>query len=268
MSNFNKLIFVGLFFVFIIPGCSVKKNIPDTKIKSITEAELKQKLNSLQKNTKQLVIKGTKITIDDNSSLTNLKANFIISKDSAILISVSNQLGIEISRAILLPDSIKVLDRINRIYSEDKFSELEKKFSVALDFYQIQSILTGDYKYSSVSEEVPVIENELISENGNYKLVIPYKNESNDRLENLLFVDQNFYFVNRATMLFEKKKQEFEIVYGDYMQKEEFFFPGFIEVDYKKNRTIIKIAIQNKNISIEPPRKIQIDVPSSYERKR
>jgi len=113
-----------------------------------------------------------------------------------------------------------------------------------------------------------VFQNELTSENGNYKLVIQYKNGSIDKLENILFVDQNFFYVKRSTLLFEKKKQEFEIVYSDYVQKDEFFYPGFVEIDYKKNKTIVKIAIQNKNISLEPPRKIQIEVPSSYERKQ
>lgn len=185
---FQLIIAIGT--ILIIGSCSVQKNAIDLSVKKSSEKELYQKINSFDRKSDYLIIKGAKISIDDNSVLTNLKANFIIAKDSAIMVSVSNPLGIEITRAILMPDSIKVIDRLNKTYVEAKFKELERKFSVALDFYQIQSILTGDYKNTfSINKENS--NNEIISENGIFKLVIPYSVENGNRIEEVLFINQN-----------------------------------------------------------------------------
>ena len=82
-----------------------------------------------------------------------------------------------------------------------------------------------------------------------------------------MIIDQNHFFINRATILFEKKKQEYDIVYSDYFKIENSLFPGLLEIEYKKNKENIKLAIQNKNIRFEPTRKMMIDVPASYELK-
>lgn len=69
-------------------------------------------------------------------------ANIHVKKDSAIWISVA--IGIEIGRALITTDSVKVLDRINRKYYELGIAELSKQFDFDLDFQLLQSLVLGD----------------------------------------------------------------------------------------------------------------------------
>lgn len=72
----------------------------------------------------------------------------------------------------------------------------------------------------------------------------------------------------KSTILIENKKQEYEAEYNDYIIMKGYLFPGFIDITYKQYKTILKIAIQNKNIRVEKSTLIKLEVPSNYERKR
>ena len=58
----------------------------------------------------------TKITVINTDGKTEFSASVRIKKDSAIWISISPALGIEIVRVLITKDSIKIIDRFNKKY--------------------------------------------------------------------------------------------------------------------------------------------------------
>lgn len=73
---------------------------------------------------------------DDGSR--SFKANLRVVNDSAAWISVVPALGIEVARALLTPDSIKVLDKLNDRYFLGDIPAAKKKFGIqpSLDLFQ------------------------------------------------------------------------------------------------------------------------------------
>ncbi|MBO2013048.1 DUF4292 domain-containing protein [Hymenobacter negativus] len=65
-------------------------------------------------------------------------------RDSVIWVSAS-LVGIEGVRAVLTPDSVRVLNRLEKTYFSGGYDYLSKLLNVPVSFAQMQAILLGDY---------------------------------------------------------------------------------------------------------------------------
>ena len=54
-------------------------------------------------------------------------------------------MGIEITRALLNNDSIKVIDRMNKNYIVGNYNDVSNKYDIPLDFIQLQSVLIANF---------------------------------------------------------------------------------------------------------------------------
>lgn len=73
----------------------------------------------------------------------NFTANFRIAKDKMIWVTISG-FGIEVARAIITPDSIKAIERVNKKAYLYSYSDLQKLINLEVDFSTLQSIIVGD----------------------------------------------------------------------------------------------------------------------------
>lgn len=264
-DNFKIVTFICFCFL-ILEGCTVKK-LSENKPAVLSGTDIVDRINSLEETDELVLIKGSKISIDDNSGLTNLKVNFLIKKDSAILVSISSLLGIEVSRALILKDSIKVIDRINKTYYIKKYDELEDRFSISLDFLQLQSMLIGDFK-EILLDNFSFIKRTYSSENRNFNIQISDTSFNKEIVETIIKIDVEQLFINTATILFNNKDQEYQISYSDYIMVNNYLFPGFLDIEIKNKKAPVKIAIQNKTIKLQPNKKLVLEIPESYLRSR
>ncbi len=65
-------------------------------------------------------------------------------QDSIIWVSVAPLLGIEIVRAVITADSLKLVDRFNKRYYLGRFDRLSQMLGVDLNFAMLQSLITGN----------------------------------------------------------------------------------------------------------------------------
>ena len=85
-----------------------------------------------------------KTTLDINGSSNNVTLNIRINRDKEIWISVTALLGIEGARAVITPDSIMALNRLQGIYIKKPFSYIYKFTSKQVDFSMLQALFTGN----------------------------------------------------------------------------------------------------------------------------
>jgi len=87
-------------------------------------------------------------------------ANFSlrIKRDSAIWLSGS-LLGIEGVRALLTPDSVRVVNRLQKSYFAGDYAYLSQLLNVPVTYKQMQGILLGDYQ-AAPQGAVPVVKTE------------------------------------------------------------------------------------------------------------
>jgi hypothetical protein len=85
----------------------------------------------------------TEIKVDGESESINMSMR--MARDSAIWISLSPALGVELARILLLPDSVRIISKVpsNKFVYEGNYSELEESFGIPLDFYTLQNLFCG-----------------------------------------------------------------------------------------------------------------------------
>ncbi|MDJ0365654.1 DUF4292 domain-containing protein [Hymenobacter sp. H14-R3] len=90
----------------------------------------------------------------------DMSANFNlrIRRDSAIWLSGS-LLGIEGVRALLTPDSVRVVNRLEKTYFAGDYAYLSQLLNVPVTYHQMQDILLGDYQ-PAPKGALPVVKTE------------------------------------------------------------------------------------------------------------
>lgn len=144
-SFFCLVIFVGL-SLFSFTACKTTRNL------SVPSAVVPAKVNennallsTIQEQTLQFETLSARMSVNLNfpenemSSRVDLK----MVKDSAFQLSVQPLLGIEVFRMELSKDSVKVIDRLNKRYVADNYTNLRGQTTVDFNFYNLQALFTN-----------------------------------------------------------------------------------------------------------------------------
>jgi len=130
---------------FWLSGCRTREAISVAPAKTFDTAErffaeLLTQAPEYQTLTARLRFELT--STDDGKSLGS-RADMKILHDKKIHISILPFAGIEAARIEISPDSVKLIDRLNKRYVSDSFANLKGDMNPALNFYNLQSILTN-----------------------------------------------------------------------------------------------------------------------------
>ncbi len=113
-----------------------------SKLKKRSAAEV---LSELSKNTVDYTWYSAKgrlaVNVDGNTQTVDIKLR--MRRDSSIWLSLS-MIGIEGGRALITPDSIKMINRLDGTYLAEPFSYFQKKYNVPLSFISLQEMLIGN----------------------------------------------------------------------------------------------------------------------------
>jgi hypothetical protein len=104
-------------------------------------------LQSLTSNRIPFQTFSSKIKVDYRGSdgkNYDVNANVRMLRDSTIWISVNAVLGIEALRALITPDSVKLIDKLNKTYTARSISYLQEVTSLPLDLPTLQDLLIGN----------------------------------------------------------------------------------------------------------------------------
>jgi hypothetical protein len=142
----NKLYL--LVFCVAIVSCKSKQKSISSANNSGTELDAKANANFKKILTQQTDFKtlntkaATQLSIKGKSF--DVTMNIRIKKDEGIWVSVTYFAGIEVARALITPDSIKVMDKINNEYLKKPFSFVQKYSNEKIDYATLEAILVGN----------------------------------------------------------------------------------------------------------------------------
>jgi hypothetical protein len=83
-----------------------------------------------------------KLAIDGNSH--DVTLNIRIQKNKQIWVSITAVLGVEVARALITPDSIKVMNRLETTYLKKPFSYIYAYTSKHLNYKTLESLIIGN----------------------------------------------------------------------------------------------------------------------------
>jgi len=134
--------------LLVLAGCSAHKqlvaNKPATPTPAIKAADSKLaaiKAHQLVFNTFSAKA-STKLEIDNSSN--DVTLNMRIEHNKRIWVSITAVLGIEVARALITPDSIKIINKLQGVYVKQPFSYVYKYASSQVSYNMLEAIFTGN----------------------------------------------------------------------------------------------------------------------------
>jgi hypothetical protein len=272
LSKYTVILFIPFLF-----GCKTKEVV-------VTQEPLKERSQAfltrhIDKNKFEFDWLGMKLDAEFTSGeeQQGFKATVRMRKDSAVSVSISPALGIEVLRMLVDKDSLKMVseipgDKYVFLGSVDQLSELAK---IDLDVSTMQDLLIGnpiglsreegrmksgieklDVEYytliSRMSRRVRRATEVQDSSSSTEGRRIPKRLEDNDWISSKFWIESNFYKIAKCELTDVRTRRMVQINYSEFDEEDPSHYPRKcnIQIDDIKGKTsldfkIIRINTQN-----------------------
>lgn len=271
MKNFNKIFLVLIIGVFALSSCKSTKKALKKPIKERGFDYLYSKMKENQVNVDYFNAKLNVIYYQDKKSKTELKGQLRMKTDSIIWLTVSPALGIEALRMVLTPDSIKMVNRLNKTYLLGDYKLIKDLLNTTIDFSIIEDLLLGNdlSQYSVKKIKVKVdkdMYNISILKRRKLKKYIRNQNNMSLILINDFWIDPYTYRIKKMKLTeFGDLSKSLVVYYDDYSVIDGQMVPLSITIDvYAENRLTIKIKY--KKVVIDKPLRFPFKISKKYKK--
>lgn|GEM_PF-740778 len=249
--------------------CSCKTIQPIIQPNVLEEKTKDYLFTQLEKNQFQYKWFSAKINteIKTPKATNNVTVRIRMQKDSAIWISLSPALGIEVVRAFITRDSLIFLDRINEKYFKGDFRYVNELVNTNLDFEMLQALLTGNNftfyeisKFESGTDKDRYVLNTI----GRRKLRKELKGQ-----DSLNIILQSIFLSSQTWKIEEMKlndlnsNRKLEAVYSGFTAIGEQSFPAGVLFNFKAKENI-EVKLSYSKIEIDMPQSFPANIPEKY----
>ena len=266
------LLFLSCLIFFSCKTTKKVVEIPSVQIK-LKGADVIQVFDSMLLNQFQFSYLASKATVDytDKTGETqSFDVNMRMRYDSAIWISITPLLGIEVARVIINHDSLMIMDRVHKTFMARNYAYLEEMLKTTVTFEMIQAVVIGNYlpyqradKIRSVYEDGPYFILSTLNKR-RVKRVLEEKDPSKPVIQDF-WIDGNFR-IAKSKITDERLDRWIEASYKNFTDVGGKLFPNDLVVTISSSSpTIIKISY-NK-LTAEESFTMPFTVPEKYERK-
>lgn len=187
-----------------------------------------------------------------------------IVKDSALQLSVQPFLGIEVFRACLTTDSIKILDRLNKRYVAENYENLRGQTPIEFNFYNLQALFTNRLFLAGEPEVTPRLYNRFkLKQEGSAAEI---KAKDGMGLQYLFRADGEGKLL--STRVSEASDQyALDWVYADFRITAGHPFPMLMDVNlFAKGKNEGGMKLHFSRIQTDVPLNMEFSIPAKYKR--
>lgn len=274
MNRSNRLVYIFLLVLISLFACKSRQKTVTTDFGRIKHISDKNLIDSLEKNEFQFNVLSAKASIkviDDKE--TSFKAHIRVKKDSAIWVSITPLLGIEIARVLITKDSVMFLNRIDKQYFVGTFDYINNKFGTDLDYQMLEAVIVGN-SIEFEKEEKDIITNVdkkkhayYISTEKKRKVRKDLKKDKNKlkELTQAIWLSPETFKIIELILSTPKSDHSLVSKYSDFMELEDNSFPQKIDVTLISEKTV-NILIDYSKVSIEKEDiSFIFKIPAKYE---
>ncbi|MEE1946879.1 DUF4292 domain-containing protein [Pedobacter sp. KR3-3] len=242
-------------------GCKPKKIIvatPPVSQEQPAQPDKKQdnlnllKGKDLSFNT--LALKG-KTKLDINGDENSVTINIRIQKDKKIWAIITAAGGIvEVARAVITPDSLLLLNKLEKTYTKKPFSYIYNFTNKQISFGLLQAIFAGN-----TIPEFTTMDANLVQENGVWVL----SGNSGDLAYRTLF--NTLLKPAEVTLNDAKAAQALKVSYGKYTPVNNALFPSSVKINTMSGEKKINIEIEFTKIESNVPVDFPFTVPKNFQ---
>lgn len=289
------------FLIVVLSSCSTQK-----KLRRLEDTDRKLRPNELilytqnRNNALQAINAKADCEYTQEDKKTSFNITLKAKIDSAIWISISPALGIEVARALLTPDSIIVLNKLEKTYFISSYDALSERLGSELNYYDLQDLLMyriiknqDKDKYFSTDTKTNYVLTKSINRKVKRSLGLQGQNKKDleiDDINSTLDLDST---KRRSQKLIEKdvqilistviaknnlailsqsvkdveSNQELKIEYGnDFFSDSNVVYPKNVDVRIlKQNLQYSKFSLDFSRFRINEETRFSFNVPDRYE---
>lgn len=260
-KNISTRLIYALALIIGLTGCKAKKLIVASSSGSEVEITVaksenkKDKLSSIEN--KNLIFNTlsfkTKATLKINEKSNDVNMNFRIRNNEVIWVSITAVAGLEVARALITPDSVKVLNRLDNIYINKPFTYIHEYTNEQINFKTLQSILVGNTIPEFISDST-----ELSMEAGEAKL----KTILGTLIYNLGVNSSNKVILTNLND--EVSEQQLSVNYSDFKSIDQQEIPHLIIMDSKAKNKKIGLELNFLKVDLNNPIDLPFRVPERF----
>ncbi len=272
----SSIILVGFFVAIVSAGCHSTKSLQtainkkDTSVlirkvmvndSSFNKIPAQEALSVLNKNKINFKTFSSKARIqyeDHNGKQPDFNAFIRLQKDSVLWVSISSTfLGIEAFRILITPDTLIILNKLNKTVEYHPFSYIESFAKIPMDFKLLQNIIIGNPVYigDSIVSYRETENHILIGTVGNFFKNLITLSTGKDDLQRIKLDDIDLSQNRTAALL-----------YGDYENNGDFDFATSREINVSE-KSKVNVSIEFKQYGFNKELSFPFSIPRNYKTK-
>lgn len=218
---------------------------------------IQQVYTGIQNNRIDFNTFSAKVKVDfegNDGKKSDFNAFIRMRKDSLLWVSINAALGIEAFRVIVTPDSVKVLNKLDKIVQLRSVSYLQEVAKIPLTFEDLQNLIIGN---------APYLDSNIVS----------YKNEESsitlisigDLFKHLLTVSRTEFQLQHSKLddVDVVRARTCDIRYGDYETKNGIRFSTFRKITVSE-KAKLDIQMQFKQFDFNEQLNYPFNIPKNY----
>lgn len=251
-------------FIFSLSGCKSSKKVAVSERGS--EKTQKEFFTQMQEQAFQFETLTARLNVDLDlpGNTMSSRVDLKMIKDSAFQLSVVPFLGIEVFRAEISVDSVKILDRMNKRYVAENYANLKGQTPIEFNFYNLQALLTNQlflpgqkeikpkqYSRFQLTQEGSAAEIQVKDAIG---LLYTFMADGEEKILSTRVTDSSEHYALQWNYL-------------SFRQTEGQFFPMKMDIQLQKDgvsqgRIVLNFSRMQTNV----PVKMDFSIPSKYTR--
>ncbi len=254
-----------LLLLLTLASCSALHDVVTPEVDEVVIA-VSETLSAMQESQASFDFFASRFsgTANVNNTHYDISGTIRIKKDSAIYLSLSPFLGIEIARMLITPEEVLFLNRLEGTYYQGDMDRLNRMFNTNLDFYMLQAILVGNDFAHFTSDRFSVSRDEdrlLLRNPERYPITdaalgLPFQQN--------IWLDQDSYLI-RENLLYEPRTQRsIRARYDRHNQIEQQEVPGEVTLVITDPGNRVELSMRYRRTSINEPQSMEISIPERY----
>src|SRR5688572_12776968 len=220
---------------------------------------IRQIFRTLDSNRVDFKTFSAKVKVDfegKDGKKSDFNANIRLYKDSVMWISINALLGIEAFRVLITPDSVKVMNKVDKVIQLRSVSYLKEVAKIPFTFHDLQELLIGNPIYLDSN-------------------IVSYRREPNgitllsvgEVFKHFLTVSTNGFLPAQSKLddINPAKTRTCYIGYGDYQMKNNKHFSAFRKITVVE-ASKLDIELQFKQIDFNVDLNIPFNIPRNYKK--
>ena len=233
----------------VVPGS------PNSKADSMQF--IRQVFNTIQTNKISYNTFSAKVKVDfegNDGKKSDFNAFIRLKKDSVLWISINAALGIEAFRVMVTPDSVKVLNKLDKVIQLRSVSYLQEVAKIPLKFAELQDLIVGN---------APYLDSNIVS----------YKNEGTsvslvsigELFKHFLTVSKNDFRLQHSKLddVNNIRARTCDITYGDYETKNGVVFSTFRKITVSE-KSKLDIEMKFRQFDFNEQLNFPFSIPKNY----